>query len=94
MNSEEFKYLVNKIMVISDKASGFKVQNKELQKRMEYIQFENRELNRENKEVSKKLTELNHENLILNNKVESLLETNRQLRELQVKLVKNTGSDE
>lgn len=61
MDFEEFKYLINRITILSDKAAGLKTQNSTLKKLINKLQFENKQLEFKNKELAAKVTELNHE---------------------------------
>ena len=60
MDFEEFKYLINRITLLSDKCAGLKTQNSTLKKLINKLKFENRQLEFKNKELSEKVTELNH----------------------------------
>ena len=61
MDFEEFKYLINRITILSDKAAGLKTQNKILQQRIQTTDNENQRLEIQNKKLAAKVTELNHE---------------------------------
>lgn len=61
MDIEEFKFLIHRITILSDKASGMKAQNKLLQKRISSLEYENRQLEFQNQALAEKLTEVNHE---------------------------------
>lgn len=61
MNFEEFKYLINRITILSDRCAGLKTQNKTLQKTINELKHKNMQLEAQNSELGKKLTELNHE---------------------------------
>ena len=60
MDIEEFKFLIHRITILSDKASGMKAQNKLLQKRISSLEYENQQLEFQNQALAEKVTELNH----------------------------------
>lgn len=61
MNEFEFKFLVNRITILSDRCAGLKVQNNVLHKRISVLEIENRKLDIQCGELASKVTELNHE---------------------------------
>lgn len=61
MNENEFKFLINRITILSDRCAGLKVQNKVLHKRISELEIENRKLDIQCNELASKVTELNHE---------------------------------
>ena len=62
MNFEEFKFLIHRVTLLSDKVAGLKTQNKELEKKVIKLQKENLFLESKCETLGAKLTELNHEN--------------------------------
>lgn len=61
MNEFEFKFLVNRITILSDRCAGLKVQNNVLHKRISVLEIENRDLDLKCDRLASKVTELNHE---------------------------------
>ena len=60
MDFEEFKYLINRITLLSDKCAGLKTQNSTLKKLINKLKSENRQLEFKNQQLAEKVTELNH----------------------------------
>ena len=60
MDFEEFKYLINRITLLSDKCAGLKTQNTVLQQRLAKAKDKNHKLNFQNQQLAEKVTELNH----------------------------------
>ncbi len=61
MDFKEFKFLIHRITILSDRCAGLKTQNSTLKKLVNKLQKENKHLEFRNEELGKKLTELNHE---------------------------------
>ena len=61
MDFEEFKYLINRITLLSDKCAGLKTQNKILEKKIATLEFEKQQLDFQNQQLAEKVTKLNHD---------------------------------
>lgn len=61
MDFEEFKFLIHRITILSDRVAGLKTQNSTLKKLVNKLQKENKHLEFRSEELGKKLTEVNHE---------------------------------